>query len=260
MLVQVKVPALSESVAEATLLSWRKKQGDYVKRDENLIDIETDKVVLELPAPNSGVLKKIVKGDGDTVVANEVIAEIDTDAKGEAAAVVPAAVKAAKKAPSKPASEGQAENVLVMPAARKIAADKGVDVGSVQGTGRGGRVTKEDVLAVTDAKPASQLKSVLAAAAPAPVNIDQTLGERPAQRVPMSRLRKRVAERLLESQTNAAILTTFKRSQHATGHRTAQDTPRKIRKGTRRKTGIHVVFRQSGGCCVEEISGGQCLG
>jgi 2-oxoglutarate dehydrogenase E2 component (dihydrolipoamide succinyltransferase) len=209
MLVQVKVPALSESVAEATLLSWHKKQGDYVKRDENLIDIETDKVVLELPAPNSGVLKKIVKGDGGTVVANEVIAEIDTDAKGEAAAVVPAAVKAAKKAPSKPASEGQAENVLVMPAARKIAADKGIDVGSVQGTGRGGRVTKEDVLAVTDAKPASQLKSVPAAPAPAPVNIDQTLGERPAQRVPMSRLRKRVAERLLESQTNAAILTTF---------------------------------------------------
>jgi 2-oxoglutarate dehydrogenase E2 component (dihydrolipoamide succinyltransferase) len=209
MLVQVKVPALSESVAEATLLSWHKKQGEYVNRDENLIDIETDKVVLELPAPNSGVLRKIVKGDGETVVANEVIAEIDTDAKGQAAAVVPAVAKTAKKTASKSTPAGQVENVLVMPAARKIAADKGIDVDSVQGTGRGGRVTKEDVLAATDTKPASQPKPVPAAIITPPVNLDQTLGERAAQRVPMSRLRKRVAERLLESQSSAAILTTF---------------------------------------------------
>ncbi len=209
MLVQVKVPALSESVAEATLLSWHKKQGDYVDRDENLIDIETDKVVLELPAPHSGVLKKIVKGDGGTVVANEVIAEIDTEAQGHVAVAAPAAVKALKKTSAKTASSGQAENVLVMPAARKIAADKGIDVGRVQGTGRGGRVTKEDVLAVTAAKPALQPQAVPAAPVPALPSVDQPLGDRVEQRVPMSRLRKRVAERLLESQTSAAILTTF---------------------------------------------------
>ena len=209
MLVQVKVPALSESVAEATLLSWHKKQGDYVDRDENLIDIETDKVVLELPAPHSGVLKKIVKGDGGTVVANEVIAEIDTEAQGHVAVAAPAAAKALKKTSAKTASSGQAENVLVMPAARKIAADKGIDVGRVQGTGRGGRVTKEDVLAVTAAKPALQPQAVPAAPVPALPSVDHPLGDRAEQRVPMSRLRKRVAERLLESQTSAAILTTF---------------------------------------------------
>jgi 2-oxoglutarate dehydrogenase E2 component (dihydrolipoamide succinyltransferase) len=209
MLVQVKVPALSESVAEATLLSWHKKQGDYVDRDENLIDIETDKVVLELPAPHSGVLKKIVKGDGGTVVANEVIAEIDTEAQGHVAVAAPAAAKALKKTSAKTAASGQAENVLVMPAARKIAADKGIDVGRVQGTGRGGRVTKEDVLAVTAAKPALQPQAVPAAPVPALPSVDHPLGDRAEQRVPMSRLRKRVAERLLESQTSAAILTTF---------------------------------------------------
>lgn len=209
MLVQVKVPALSESVAEATLLSWHKKQGDYVERDENLIDIETDKVVLELPAPYSGVLKKIVKGDGGTVVANEVIAEIDTEAQGHVAVAAPAAAKALKKTSAKTAASGQAENVLVMPAARKIAADKGIDVGRVQGTGRGGRVTKEDVLAVTGAKPALQPQAVPAAPVPALPSVDHPLGDRAEQRVPMSRLRKRVAERLLESQTSAAILTTF---------------------------------------------------
>ncbi len=209
MLVQVKVPALSESVAEATLLSWHKKQGDYVNRDENLIDIETDKVVLELPAPYSGVLKKIVKGDGGTVVANEVIAEIDTEAQGHVAVAAPAVAKALKKTSAKTAASGQAENVLVMPAARKIAADKGIDVGRVQGTGRGGRVTKEDVLAVTAAKPALQPQAVPAAPVPALPSVDHPLGDRAEQRVPMSRLRKRVAERLLESQTSAAILTTF---------------------------------------------------
>ena len=209
MLVQVKVPALSESVAEATLLSWHKKQGEYVNRDENLIDIETDKVVLELPAPQSGVLKQIVKVDGATVVANEVIAEIDTDAQDHAAVAAPAAAKAIKKAAAKTAPSGQAENVLVMPAARKIAADKGIDVGSVQGTGRGGRVTKEDVLAVTGTNPASKPKAVPAAPVPAAPSVDNALGDRASQRVPMSRLRKRVAERLLESQGSAAILTTF---------------------------------------------------
>jgi len=209
MLVQVKVPALSESVAEATLLSWHKKQGDYVNRDENLIDIETDKVVLELPAPHSGVLKKIVKGDGGTVIANEVIAEIDTDAQGHVAEAAPVAAKTVKKTSAKTAASAPAENVLVMPAARKIAADKGIDVDRVQGTGRGGRVTKEDVLAVTGSKPALRPQVVPTAPIPALPSVDHALGDRAAQRVPMSRLRKRVAERLLESQSSAAILTTF---------------------------------------------------
>lgn len=210
MLVQVKVPALSESVAEATLLSWHKKQGDYVNRDENLIDIETDKVVLELPAPNSGILKRIVKGDGGTVVANEVIAEIDTDAKAHAAVAAPAVAKSVKKTSPKTPLAGQAENILIMPAARKIAAEKGLDVGRLQGTGRGGRVTKEDVLAVTGTTtPASQPLAVPAAPVPPLLTADNTFGDRVEQRVPMSRLRKRVAERLLESQANAAILTTF---------------------------------------------------
>lgn len=210
MLVQVKVPALSESVAEATLLSWHKQEGDFIDRDENLIDIETDKVVLELPASHAGVLKKIIKGDGDTVVANEVIAEIDTDAKAEAGATASPPEKSVKQSQAPKAdSAGQAQNVLVMPAAKKIAADKGVDVSQVQGTGRGGRVTKEDVLAVAGAKPASQPQPKVAAPVPLPVNMDPSLGDRAAQRVPMSRLRKRVAERLLESQASAAILTTF---------------------------------------------------
>ena len=209
MLVQVKVPALSESVAEATLLSWHKKQGEFVKRDENLIDIETDKVVLELPAPESGVLTKIVKADGGSVVANEVIAEIDTEAKGAAAA--PAATeqpaKAAAPVPARAASAS--DTVIVMPAARKIAADKGIDAASLKGTGRGGRVTKEDVLTAGQGAPVPQAPAKPVSRGPSPVNIDQVLGDRPEQRVPMSRLRKRVAERLLESQSNAAILTTF---------------------------------------------------
>ncbi len=219
MLVQVKVPALSESVSEATLLSWHKKEGEYVKRDENLIDIETDKVVLELPAPDSGVLTKIVKGDGGAVVANEVIAEIDTEA-GEPAATTGGKeaearqVQAEKPTPKPaaapaPAAAVSKENVVVMPAARKIAAEKGLDATALKGTGRGGRVTKEDVLSAGKPAPAPQPEARPAVRAPSPVNIDQILGDRPEQRVPMSRLRKRVAERLLESQANAAILTTF---------------------------------------------------
>ena len=207
MLVQVKVPALSESVSEATLLTWHKKQGEFVKRDENLIDIETDKVVLELPAPESGVLAKIVKGDGDSVVANEIIAEIDTEAKG--ATVAPAAKAAEPAAAPRSAASAVSDTVVVMPAARKIAADKGIDAASVKGTGRGGRVTKADVLAVESQLAPKAPAAAKPVAPPPAVNINQLLGDRPEQRVPMSRLRKRVAERLLESQSNAAILTTF---------------------------------------------------
>jgi len=213
MLVEVKIPQLSESVSEATLLTWHKKAGDYVQRDENLIDIETDKVVLELPAPESGVLAKIAKGDGGTVTSNEVIATIDTEAKPAAGATVAAAppvsppAPAAKSTPALRAVESPAAKMteaIVMPAARKIAADQGMDLSTVQGTGRGGRITKEDVVAPI-ARPA--VKPSISP--PSPVDISKVLGDRPEQRVPMSRLRQRVAERLLQSQSNAAILTTF---------------------------------------------------
>ncbi len=205
MLIEVKVPQLSESVAEATLLTWHKKPGEFVKRDENLVDIETDKVVLETPAPDSGVIVKIIKGDGVTVTSNEVIAQIDTEAK--AAASAPAAKTEAKSAPA-----AKATGAAVMPAAQKLAAEKQVDTEALAGTGRGGRVTKEDVQRATEggAQPAAK-----APAPPVPQRAPATavdlgaLGERPEQRVPMSRLRARIAERLVQSQATAAILTTF---------------------------------------------------
>jgi 2-oxoglutarate dehydrogenase E2 component (dihydrolipoamide succinyltransferase) len=188
------VPQLSESVAEATLLDWHKKEGERVSRDENLIDIETDKVVLELPAPADGVLVKIIKKARDSVGSGDVIAQIDTE--GKAAAAAPAQAKPAA-APEKPKTAPP-----VMPAAAKIAAEKGIDTSKVQGTGRDGRVTKGDVLEVkTQKQPLQQ--------PPPPVNIDQLASGRPEQRVPMSRLRQRVAERLVQSQSTAAILTTF---------------------------------------------------
>jgi 2-oxoglutarate dehydrogenase E2 component (dihydrolipoamide succinyltransferase) len=194
MLIEVKVPQLSESVSEATLLSWHKKQGEAVKRDENLIDIETDKVVLELPSPADGVLVSILKGDKGTVVAGEVIAKIDTEGRPSMIAVAAAPAAAAKPA-SAPAA---------MPAAKKIAAEKGVDLTTVQGTGRDGRVTKGDVLA----QPAPAAKAPLQQPPP-PASVVQLLAGRPEQRVPMSRLRARIAERLVQSQSSAAILTTF---------------------------------------------------
>jgi len=210
MLVEVKVPQLSESVAEATLLSWHKKQGEMVKRDENLIDIETDKVVLELPAPADGVLVSVVKGDGSTVVASEVIATIDTAASAAPAKAATDPAASMVKAPtSQPAAKS--ESVTALPAARKMMADNAIASDAVAGSGRGGRVTKGDVIAHIDsaksapaAAPATKL-----AAVPAPVSIDTVLGNRPEQRVPMSRLRARVAERLVQSQSTAAILTTF---------------------------------------------------
>jgi 2-oxoglutarate dehydrogenase E2 component (dihydrolipoamide succinyltransferase) len=240
MLVEVKVPQLSESVAEATLLSWHKKAGQYVNRDENLVDIETDKVVLETPAPQSGVLTKIIKGDGGTVTSNEVIAQIDTEAPKPASESTAAKVSepAAASAPvtgSKPAGATPQPQTLAtapasaqaMPAAQKLAADKHVDTATLTGTGRGGRVTKGDVLealktpAANDQGKAPSSAPAPAARAPAapaqpqqqrapapPVDLGQ-LGDRPEQRVPMSRLRARIAERLVQSQSTAAILTTF---------------------------------------------------
>jgi 2-oxoglutarate dehydrogenase E2 component (dihydrolipoamide succinyltransferase) len=202
MLVEVKVPQLSESVAEATLVSWHKKVGEFVKRDENLVDIETDKVVLETPAPDAGVLVKVIKGDGSTVASKEIIATIDTD--GKAAAIDAAAPAAAPAAPASAPAAAKAGGV--MPAAQKIAADNKVDTAAISGSGRGGRVTKGDVIGALQggAQPAPAV-----ARPPAPPVDLGALGERPEQRVPMSRLRARIAERLVQSQSTAAILTTF---------------------------------------------------
>ncbi|ADY97711.1 TPA: 2-oxoglutarate dehydrogenase complex dihydrolipoyllysine-residue succinyltransferase [Neisseria meningitidis] len=188
MIIDVKVPMLSESVSEGTLLEWKKKVGEAVARDEILIDIETDKVVLEVPSPQAGVLVEIVAQDGETVVADQVLARIDTAATAAAEAPVAAPAEAAPAA-----APAAAQNNAAMPAAAKLAAETGVDVNALQGSGRDGRVLKEDVQNAA-AKPA-------AAAAPA--------GARPEERVPMSRLRARVAERLLASQQENAILTTF---------------------------------------------------
>lgn len=205
MLIEVKVPQLSESVAEATLVSWHKKPGDFVQRDENLVDIETDKVVLETPAPDTGVLVKIIKGDGGTVVSKEVIAQIDTEAAATVRAAAPKTEeKARAKAMPKPAE------APAMPAARRLAAERGIDTTAIPGTGRGARVTKEDVVRALETAPAQAAKAKeTPKRTPGPAVDLGALGERPEQRVPMSRLRARIAERLVQSQQTAAILTTF---------------------------------------------------
>jgi 2-oxoglutarate dehydrogenase E2 component (dihydrolipoamide succinyltransferase) len=212
MIIEVKVPQLSESVAEATLSTWHIKEGDAVARDQNLIDIETDKVVLELPAPDSGVIVKIIKANGESVASGEVIAHIDTEAKGAVAA--PAAAKPAAAAAPAPAA---ATAATAMPAARKIMDEKGISAADVQGSGRGGRILKEDVsggakLAATPkaaVSPAPTSAAKPALPQPNVINADAIIADRPEQRVPMSRLRARVAERLVQSQSTNAILTTF---------------------------------------------------
>ena len=191
MIIDVKVPMLSESVSEGTLLEWKKKVGEAVARDEILIDIETDKVVLEVPSPQAGVLVEIIAQNGETVAAEQVLARIDTAAT--------ASVEAPAAAPAPEAAPAAAQTNAAMPAAAKLAAETGVDVNALQGSGRDGRVLKEDVQNAA-AKPAA---APAAASAPVPA------GARPEQRVPMSRLRARVAERLLASQQENAILTTF---------------------------------------------------
>ncbi len=245
MRIEVKVPQLPESVAEATLVNWHKKPGEAVRRDENLIDIETDKVVLELPAPGDGVLTEITRPDGSTVTSNDVIAVIDTDGKaaapkaGAGEAPTASAPQAASVSPSRPAASAATaataaaatpsrptEGAAALPAARKMMADEGVAASAVTGTGRGGRITKGDVadaVRAREAAPSAQAtaappqpataRAPTAPAAPAakapPVQARGDLGARPEQRVPMSRLRARIAERLVESQSTAAILTTF---------------------------------------------------
>jgi len=229
-IVDVKVPQLSESVAEATMLQWKKKPGDAVAIDEILIEIETDKVVLEVPAPAAGVLIEIVQADGATVAAEQLIARIDTEGKAGAAAPVPAAAAATVAAPA-PAvavaavaaasAPDSTKAGIAMPAAAKLMADNRLAAGSVAGTGKDGRVTKGDVLGAL-AAPAAPVAAPPAAAPapakPAPVVARllpqvavpmPNLGDRPEQRVPMSRLRARIAERLLQSQASNAILTTF---------------------------------------------------
>ena len=215
-IVEVKVPQLSESVAEATMLTWKKKVGDSVAADEILIEIETDKVVLEVPAPSAGVLSEILVGNAGTVIAEQLIARIDTD--GKVASAAPAAASAPAPSGSAPtaAASSQSNSMagVAMPAAAKLMADNNLSAGSVAGSGKDGRVTKGDVLSAVagGAKPVAQVtiptgvpKSSLPQVAAPAVN----LGDRPEQRVPMTRLRARVAERLLQSQATNAILTTF---------------------------------------------------
>ncbi|MDR5834177.1 2-oxoglutarate dehydrogenase complex dihydrolipoyllysine-residue succinyltransferase [Caballeronia sp. LZ034LL] len=231
-IVEVKVPQLSESVSEATMLQWKKKPGEAVAQDEILIEIETDKVVLEVPAPSAGVLAQVIKHDGDIVTADEIIAKIDTEAKaGEAPAAAAAGDAEVKPAPqaepaaataSAPAAAASASTGgAASPAATKILAEKGVSADQVSGSGRDGRITKGDALAAQAGAPAAASAKPAAAPAPAkaakpalpqvsaPGSADQWLKDRPEQRVPMSRLRARIAERLLESQQTNAILTTF---------------------------------------------------
>jgi len=219
-IVEVKVPQLSESVTEATLLQWKKKVGDAVAVDEILIEVETDKVVLEVPAPSAGVLTEIVQADGATVGAEQLIAKIDTTATAgasapAAAAPAPAPAQAAAPTPAAAAAGGSKGDVA-MPAAAKLLADNNLKATDVAGTGKDGRVTKGDVLGAVaaGAKPAAAPVAAPAPAARAPLPavaapVAPVLGDRPEQRVPMSRLRARVAERLLQSQSQNAILTTF---------------------------------------------------
>ena len=212
-IIEVKVPQLSESVAEATLLSWHKKVGEAVTRDENLVDVETDKVVLELPAPAAGVITQIINGDGSTVVAGQVIAMLDTEAAAGTAASAPAPA-AAVAAPVAAAASSSAAGIA-MPAAAKILAENNLSAGAVDGTGKDGRVTKGDALAAVAGKatpvvaplaaPVASKPALQQVSAPAVAN----LGDRPEERVPMSRLRARIAERLVQSQSTNAILTTF---------------------------------------------------
>ena len=220
-IVEVKVPQLSESVAEATLLQWKKKAGEAVAVDEILIEVETDKVVLEVPAPSAGVLVEIVQADGATVGAEQLIARIDTEAAACAAVPAAAPAPAAASAPAAPAAAssaatGGSKAGVAMPAAAKLMADNNLAAGSVAGSGKDGRVTKGDVLAAVAGGGAKAVAAPVAIPTGAPTKVlpqvamvAPDLGDRPEERVPMTRLRARVAERLLQSQATNAILTTF---------------------------------------------------
>ncbi len=219
-IIEVKVPQLSESVAEATMLQWKKKPGEAVAADEILIEIETDKVVLEVPAPAAGVLAEVLVGDGGTVIAEQLIARIDTEGKAGASAPAsaPAAAPAAAPAPAPAAAAAAGGSMagVAMPAAAKLMADNNLAAGSVAGSGKDGRVTKGDVLGAVAAGATKPAAAPVAIPTGVPTKVlpqvsapAVDLGERPEQRVPMTRLRARVAERLLQSQSTNAILTTF---------------------------------------------------
>ncbi|UXH38488.1 2-oxoglutarate dehydrogenase complex dihydrolipoyllysine-residue succinyltransferase [Pseudomonas promysalinigenes] len=205
MAIEIKAPTFPESVADGTVATWHKQPGDAVKRDELIVDIETDKVVLEVLATADGVLGAIVKGEGDTVLSDEVLGSI---VQGGAAAAAPAAAPAAAAPAAAAAADAGEDDPVAAPAARKLAEENGIDLAAVAGTGKGGRITKEDVVAAVANKksaPAPAAKPAAAAAAPVVV----AAGDRTEKRVPMTRLRAKIAERLVEAQSSMAMLTTF---------------------------------------------------
>ena len=203
MAIEIKAPTFPESVADGTVATWHKKPGDAVKRDELIVDIETDKVVIEVLAEADGVLAQIIKNEGDTVLSNEVLGML-----GEGGAVAPAPAAQAAAAPAQAAAPAVAagDDQILSPAARKIAEENGIDPNSIAGTGKGGRVTKEDVVAAVEAKKNAPAVAAKPAAAPAPV---LATGDRVEKRVPMTRVRATVARRLVEAQSSMAMLTTF---------------------------------------------------
>lgn len=203
MAIEIKAPTFPESVADGTVATWHKQPGDAVKRDDLIVDIETDKVVLEVLATADGVLGAIVKNEGDTVLSDEVLGSI---VEGGVAAAPAAAAPAAQAAA--PAADGE-DDPIAAPAARKIAEENGINIASVAGTGKGGRVTKEDVVAAVAAKKAAPAAAPAKPAAPAAAAPVFAAGDRVEKRVPMTRVRATVAKRLVEAQSNMAMLTTF---------------------------------------------------
>ncbi|SDU79773.1 2-oxoglutarate dehydrogenase complex dihydrolipoyllysine-residue succinyltransferase [Pseudomonas sihuiensis] len=208
MAIEIKAPTFPESVADGTVATWHKKPGEAVKRDELIVDIETDKVVIEVLAEADGVLAEIIKNEGDTVLSNELLGKLT---EGGAAAAAPAAAPAAAAAPAQAAAAPAAagDDAILSPAARKLAEENGIDPNSIAGTGKGGRVTKEDVVAAVEAKKNAPAAAAKPAAAPAAAAAVVVTGDRTEKRVPMTRLRAKIAERLVEAQSSMAMLTTF---------------------------------------------------
>lgn len=206
MAIEIKAPTFPESVADGTVATWHKKPGEAVKRDELIVDIETDKVVLEVLATADGVLGDIVKGEGDTVLSDEVLGSI---VEGGAAAAAPAAAPAAAAPAAAAAADAGEDDPIAAPAARKLAEESGIDLATVAGTGKGGRITKEDVVAAVANKKSAPAPAAKPAAAAAAAPVVVAAGDRTEKRVPMTRLRAKIAERLVEAQSNMAMLTTF---------------------------------------------------
>ena len=208
MAIEIKAPTFPESVADGTVATWHKKPGEAVKRDELIVDIETDKVVIEVLAEADGVLAEIIKNEGDTVLSNELLGKLT---EGGAAAAAPAAAPAAAAAPAQAAAPAAVagDDAILSPAARKLAEENGIDPNSIAGTGKGGRVTKEDVVAAVEAKKNAPAAAAKPAAAPAAAAAVVATGDRTEKRVPMTRLRAKIAERLVEAQSTMAMLTTF---------------------------------------------------